>query len=64
VRWLLIVIGVVGILLGGVWTLQGLDVLGGSVMSGKPLWAVLGPVLAVVGLITLVLGVRRRDSGS
>lgn len=47
--------------LGAIWTLQGLDVLGGSSMSGVTLWAVIGPVVAVLGL-TLALSARRRDS--
>jgi hypothetical protein len=56
--WLWVVIGVLLVLVGAIWTLQGLDVLGGSVMSGKPLWAVIGPVVGVVGLGLIGLGVR------
>ena len=33
--WLLVVIGILLVLVGGLWMLQGLNVLGGSVMSGK-----------------------------
>jgi hypothetical protein len=53
-------LGVLAVVLGGLWTLQGLDVLGGSVMSGVSIWAVIGPVVAVAGLVLIVLGVRRR----
>lgn len=56
--WLLIVFGALLVLAGSVWTLQGLDVLGGSVMSGVTMWAIIGPVVAVVGLVLLLLGVR------
>ena len=35
-------LGVLLILIGGVWGLQGLGVFGGSAMSGKTLWAVVG----------------------
>jgi hypothetical protein len=48
------------ILVGLVWTAQGLGWLGGSPMTGKTLWAVLGPVLALVGAVLVATGVRRR----
>jgi hypothetical protein len=50
------------LLTGILWTLQGLDVLGGSAMSGVTTWAVVGPIVAVVGLVLTVLGARRRPS--
>jgi hypothetical protein len=57
--WILVVVGVLLVLTGLVWTLQGLDVLGGSAMSGTTIWAVIGPIVAVVGLVVLLSGVRR-----
>jgi hypothetical protein len=42
--------------IGLVWTLQGLDLLGGSVMSGVTIWAVIGPVVAVLGLSLALSG--------
>ena len=53
-----IVVGVLLILLGALWGLQGLGVVGGSAMSGKTLWAVVGPIVAVLGAILLVTGLR------
>jgi hypothetical protein len=47
------------VLTGAVWTLQGLDVLGGSAMSGVTLWAIVGPIVAVAGLVLAFLGARR-----
>ncbi|GGM40905.1 hypothetical protein GCM10007977_047920 [Dactylosporangium sucinum] len=58
-RWVYIGVGVLLILFGGVWTLQGLDVLGGSAMSGVTVWAVVGPVVALVGIVSVVIGLRR-----
>jgi hypothetical protein len=55
-----LVVGVVAVLLGVVWTLQGLDVLGGSSMSGNKTWAIVGPIVAVVGLVAVIAGARRR----
>ncbi|MDT4989541.1 MAG: hypothetical protein QOI74_3635 [Micromonosporaceae bacterium] len=60
--WLFLTIGALLILIGGVWTLQGLDVLGGSAMSGSTMWAVIGPIVVVVGALLLWQGFRRRTS--
>jgi hypothetical protein len=64
--WLSVVIGLLLVLAGAVWALQGFDVLGGSAMSGKSMWAVIGPIVAVIGLVLLVMGGRsvRRGGGS
>ena len=54
------VIGVLMILGGGVWILQGINVLPGSFMTGDPRWALRGAALAVLGIILFVLASRRR----
>jgi len=58
--WTLMVFGLLAVVLGGLWTLQGLDLIGGSMMSGVRLWSLIGPAVALVGLALIVLGVRRR----
>jgi hypothetical protein len=61
--WPWLVVGVVLILVGLVWTLQGLDVLRGSAMSGSTLWGVVGPIVLVVGIVLVVYAIviaRRR----
>jgi hypothetical protein len=55
--WL--VIGVVVLLAGVVFTLQGVGILGGSSMTGSRTWAILGPIIALVGLAVAVVGARR-----
>lgn len=55
---LLRIVGAVLVLLGALFTLQGLNVLHGSTMSGTTFWAVAGPVILVIGL-GLVLASRR-----
>jgi len=55
---LLLPVGVVLVLLGVLWTLQGLNVVGGSGMSGKTVWAVIGPIVALLGLGLAVAAVR------
>ena len=54
-----IVIGLILLAIGVVWTLQGLDLLGGSVMSGVTMWAIIGPVVAIAGAILAITGYRR-----
>ena len=53
-------LGVLLVLVGAVWTLQGLGYIGGSAMSGVPLWAVVGPVVVILGLLLAVRGGRKR----
>jgi hypothetical protein len=55
-------VGAVLILLGATWTLQGLGYIGGSVMSGVTLWAVIGPIVILAGLVTVLLGIRRKPA--
>src|ERR1700745_3325814 len=49
-RVVLVGAGFLFMLAGVVFTLQGVGVLGGSVMSGVTFWAVAGPVIALAGL--------------
>ena len=49
------------IAVGVLWTLQGLDVVGGSSMSGEDTWAIVGPILAGLGVaLVIVLAQNRR----
>lgn len=60
-RWVWLVIGVLAVLAGVVWTLQGLDLLGQTGgMNGQKMWAIIGPITAVVGLILIGTGLRKR----
>jgi hypothetical protein len=59
-RWVFVIVGALLTLSGVVWTLQGLDVLGGSAMSGVTIWAIVGPVVAILGIVLLLRGLRRR----
>jgi hypothetical protein len=60
----LIVVGAALVVVGVVWTLQGLGTLGGSGMSGKTMWAVIGPIVAVVGVALAATGVRGRRAAT
>lgn len=47
------IFGVILLLVGGVWMLQGLNVLGGSFMSGQNQWFVIGAICAVAAIALL-----------
>lgn len=57
-----VVVGVLLVAVGALWTLQGLGYVGGSAMSGVTLWAVVGPIVAVVGVLLAVWGGRRKTA--
>ena len=57
------VAGVLCVLVGGVWFLQGINVLPGSFMTGQTTWAVYGAILLVGGVGILVVAKRRRVGG-
>ena len=58
-RWLMIILGILLALMGGVWFFQGIGTLLGSPMTNQPFWAIAGGVAVIVGIVLLVLGIRR-----
>jgi hypothetical protein len=54
--------GVVLALLGLLWFLQGVGVIGGSFMSGEPVWAIIGLVLLLLAARLLVEALRGNRS--
>jgi len=59
-RVVLVGVGILLTLAGVIFTLQGVGVLGGSVMSGVTFWAEAGPVIALAGLALAVIGLGGR----
>lgn len=57
-------VGIVLTIAGVIWALQGFGVIGGSFMSGDSVWAIIGPVVAAVGMVITGIGVRRARSVS
>ena len=56
VKWpVIVVLAAVGL----VWLGQGTGLIGGSFMSGEPLWAIIGAVM-LVGASVLTVAARRR----
>jgi hypothetical protein len=59
-RWVLLAgVGVLLVVAGVVFALQGVGLIGGSFMSGATSWAVAGPVIALAGLAMTAIGLRR-----
>jgi hypothetical protein len=47
------IVGIVLLLVGALWTLQGSNMLAGSAMSGQSQWLYIGIALLIVGLVVL-----------
>jgi hypothetical protein len=62
--WPFLVPGVILAAVGLVWTLQGIGVLQGSAMTGSSLWATVGPIVLVGGLVLTGIGIARRRRGT
>lgn len=62
-RWKLSVLGVVLALLGGLWVLQGTNIITQGFMAGQIQYAILG-LLVVVGGIGLVVFANLRRKGA
>ena len=55
------IVGAVLLFFGGVWVLQGVNVLPGSFMSGQMQWAVRGGIAVIAGIALLVWANRKRQ---
>jgi hypothetical protein len=59
-RWTLVLVGILSIVVGCVWILQGAGVIGGSFMSGSSFWFVIGLICVLIGIAIAEQGARRR----
>jgi hypothetical protein len=55
-----VTLGLLMLVVGAVWTFQGLGYLEGSPMTGVEVWAVIGPLLAGLGVALVIVGLRGR----
>jgi hypothetical protein len=49
------IVGGIMVLIGGIWFLQGNNVLPGSFMTGSTFWAIMGGIVLLAGLALLTL---------
>ena len=62
-RWIFLVLGVLLAVVGIVWTLQGLNLLGQSGgMNGHPIYAVIGVIVVLAGLALVTIAIRAKRS--
>jgi hypothetical protein len=50
IKTILKILAILLILAGGIWTLQGVNILPGSYMSGNPQWVVNGVITILIGV--------------
>jgi hypothetical protein len=58
-----LVAALVMVVVGAVWTLQGLGYLEGSAMTGEDTWAIIGPILAGLGVALGIVVVQNSRRG-
>ena len=54
------ILGILLILAGGTFFLQGINVLPGSYMAGDPQWAINGGIMIIVGIGLMIWAGRRK----
>jgi hypothetical protein len=59
-RLLFLVLGGLLVVVGAVWTFQGLGYLEGSAMTGVDTWAMIGPIAAGLGVALVIVAARPR----
>ncbi|HEY2980536.1 MAG TPA: hypothetical protein VGJ22_05110 [Anaerolineales bacterium] len=59
-RTSLLMLGILLILAGGIFYLQGVNILPGSFMTGRLEWAIYGAIAFVAGVL-ITFGARRRN---
>ena len=55
------IFGILMVLMGAVWTGQGLGYIEGSFMTGSTTWALIGPITAAVGVALTFLARRANE---
>jgi hypothetical protein len=59
-EWLPLTLGLLAVVTGAVWTVQGLGYVAGSMMTDQRIWALVGPLVVLVGLVAIWRGLRAR----
>lgn len=60
-HWVMLGIGLFLDIVGLIWVLQGVNILGGSFMSGNQFWAYVGGVLTIAGMVLVAFAMRRKS---
>ena len=62
-RVALLIVGLILVIVGAVFTGQGANLIPGSPMTGERMWLYIGLVVLIVGIVVIAFGVRRRGRG-
>jgi uncharacterized Tic20 family protein len=62
-RIALIIVGLVLLAVGLVFAGQGANLIPGSSMTGDSKWLYIGAILAIIGIVLLAFGTRRKSPG-
>jgi hypothetical protein len=57
---LLKTVAILMLVVGGIWILQGFNILPGSFMTGQLKWAAYGALVVVAGIVLFVFGMRKQ----
>ncbi len=57
-RMLPLALGALLLVVGALWTFQGLGYVGGSPMTGVEVWAIIGPIVAGLGVALMIVAAR------
>jgi len=60
VRWVLIILGLLLLVIGVVWALQGTNILPYGQMAGHRRWIAIGGGLGIIGIVLIILSTRIR----
>jgi membrane associated rhomboid family serine protease len=63
-RTLPLTLGALMFVIGTLWTFQGLGYVEGSPMTGVAIWAIIGPLVAGLGVGFFLAGLKRSRDGS
>ncbi|CAN5334631.1 hypothetical protein BH09ACT6_BH09ACT6_08030 [soil metagenome] len=63
-RIALVIVGVIVALVGAVFAGQGMNLIPGSSMTGDRTWLYIGAIMVIVGIVLVVLGLRKRSGAS
>jgi uncharacterized membrane protein SirB2 len=53
-------VGIVLIFAGGIWFLQGINVIPGSFMTGQSQWALYGGITFIIGMVLMLVANRKK----
>ncbi|GAA2699742.1 hypothetical protein ACFY2R_09375 [Micromonospora olivasterospora] len=59
-EWLPLTLGLLAVVIGAVWTVQGLGYVSGSLMTDQRIWVLIGPLVVLIGVAAIWRGLRAR----